>query len=201
MVRILAGLGVTANQVTIAACLFSVLYGVLLLIGNDPRLFLALPAVLFLRMALNAMDGMLAREFAQASRLGVFLNELADVVSDMFLYLPFAHVHGFSPFWIWNVVVLALMTEMTGTVAVMAGSTRRYDGPMGKSDRAVVFGALGLWIGLTGGAPAAFANWFPKVMAVLLILTAVNRVRGALRGAAVSIDEEGEYACVRRIDL
>ena len=30
----------------------------------------------------------------------------------------------------------------------MVGASRRYDGPMGKSDRAFVFGALGLWVGL-----------------------------------------------------
>jgi CDP-diacylglycerol--glycerol-3-phosphate 3-phosphatidyltransferase len=46
------------------------------------------------------------------------------------------------------VVVLAVVTEMTGVVAVQIGASRRYDGPMGKSDRAFVFGALGLFAGL-----------------------------------------------------
>ena len=39
-------------------------------------------------MALNAIDGMLAREFNQKSRLGGYLNEITDVVSDAALYLP-----------------------------------------------------------------------------------------------------------------
>ena len=47
---------------------------------------------MFLRMAFNAIDGMLAREFGQQSALGAFLNELTDVVSDAALYLPFAFV-------------------------------------------------------------------------------------------------------------
>ena len=51
---------------------------------------LLLPLVLFLRMALNAIDGMMAREFGQKSRLGAVLNELGDVLSDACLYLPFA---------------------------------------------------------------------------------------------------------------
>ena len=45
-------------------------------------------------MALNALDGMLAREFNQKSRLGAVLNELGDVVSDTALYLPIALVPG-----------------------------------------------------------------------------------------------------------
>jgi len=48
-------------------------------------------------MALNAIDGMLAREFGQKSRLGACLNELCDVVSDATLYLPFAFVAPFHP--------------------------------------------------------------------------------------------------------
>ena len=55
-----------------------------------------LPAVLFVRMALNAIDGMLAREHGQKSALGAFLNELCDVVSDAALYLPFARRSAFD---------------------------------------------------------------------------------------------------------
>ena len=40
--------------------------------------------VLFLRMALNAIDGMLAREFNQKTNLGAYLNELTDVISVAF---------------------------------------------------------------------------------------------------------------------
>ncbi len=182
----LAGIGVRANQVTAFACIASVAFGLLLLTSHDPHLFALLPAVLLMRVALNATDGMLAREFGQATRLGVYLNELADVVSDTFLYLPFAHLHGFSPFWIWNVVVLAVISEMAGTVAVMAGGSRRYDGPMGKSDRALIFGALGLWAGLAGGLPLPVASFFPKVMVALLSLTVVNRVRNGLQETSMT---------------
>jgi CDP-diacylglycerol--glycerol-3-phosphate 3-phosphatidyltransferase len=182
----LAGVGVRANQVTVFACVLSVALGVFLLTSQDPHLFFLLPAVLLIRMALNAADGMLAREFGQSTKLGVYLNELADVVSDIFLYLPFAHLHGLSPFWIWNVVVLAVVTEMAGTVAVMAGASRRYDGPMGKSDRALIFGAMGLWVGFAGGLPAPVASLFPRAMVVLLVLTVVNRVHKGLQESSIT---------------
>jgi|HubBroStandDraft_4_1064222.scaffolds.fasta_scaffold37932_2 CDP-diacylglycerol--glycerol-3-phosphate 3-phosphatidyltransferase len=193
LVRGLASAGVRANQVTVFSCASSVALGVLLLTSQNRHLFALLPAVLLVRMALNAADGMLAREFGQETRLGVYLNELADVASDAFLYLPFAHLRGFSPFWIWNVVVLAVITEMAGTVAVLAGASRRYDGPLGKSDRALIFGAMGLWVGLAGGLPATIASWFPKTMVVLLALTIVNRVRKGLQETSI---REHDHAAI-----
>jgi len=194
LVGALASIGVSANQITVFACVLSVASGVFLLTSHNPRLFIPLPAVLLVRMALNAADGMLAREFGQTTTLGVYLNELTDVISDTFLYLPFAHLSGCSPFWIWNVVVLSVISEMAGTVAVMAAASRRYDGPMGKSDRALIVGGLALWAGIAGGLPAPVASFFPKAMVVLLGLTVVNRVRAGLREAAVRPSEENAYA-------
>jgi CDP-diacylglycerol--glycerol-3-phosphate 3-phosphatidyltransferase len=43
---------------------------------------LLLPVTLLLRMALNAVDGMMAKEHAKASAAGVVLNELSDVIAD-----------------------------------------------------------------------------------------------------------------------
>src|ERR1700722_6441466 len=80
LVRGLAGMGVRANQVTVFACVLSVTLGAFLLTSQDPHLFALLPVVLLIRMALNAADGMLAREFRQSTKLGVYLNELSDVV-------------------------------------------------------------------------------------------------------------------------
>src|SRR6185436_4340572 len=88
LTRTLAAGGVTANQVTLAAALLSIATGGLLAARADaPRVWLLVPAVLFVRMALNAIDGMLAREHGQKSRLGGRLNEICDVVSDAALLL------------------------------------------------------------------------------------------------------------------
>src|SRR6185295_12325496 len=90
LVNRLAAAGVTANQVTLAAAALSVLTGVHLAFHPGSRFaLLTVPVVLFVRMALNAIDGMLAREHGQKSPLGAILNEIADVVSDAALYLPF----------------------------------------------------------------------------------------------------------------
>src|SRR5688572_15341028 len=90
LARALANAGITANQVTLAAMLVSIVVGAFVAWSAHwlwP--FLLLPVWLFLRMAMNAIDGMLAREFGQQSPLGAYLNELSDVVSDAALYLPF----------------------------------------------------------------------------------------------------------------
>ena len=171
--------GVTANQVTVSACVVSVLLGaVLAAVPGVTWLFLLVPVWLFLRMAFNAVDGMLAREFGQASRLGAYLNELGDVVSDTALYAPFALIAGSSPWLVGAIVVLAVISEMAGVL----GGIRRYDGPMGKSDRAAVFSVAGLLIG-SGVPMGAALNWIWLGVIVLLILTIANRVR---RGIAAS---------------
>ena len=100
LVRGLHGMGVTANQVTLLACAISVVLGLWLYFAQPgPAAFALVPAWMFVRMAFNAIDGMLAREHHQQTRLGAFLNELTDVVSDAALYLPFALVAPFSAFW------------------------------------------------------------------------------------------------------
>ncbi len=176
----LARRGVSANGVTLAATLASIVVGGLIAAWPEAAWpLLVLPVFLFVRMALNAIDGMLAREHQQQSRLGAILNELGDAVSDAALYLPLALVSGFSPALVVGVVVLALIGEMTGILGPSVGASRRYDGPMGKSDRAFVFGALALWAGL--GLPAQFAfDWILGAMALLAAWTIFNRARKAL---------------------
>ena len=126
----LAAKGVTANQVTLAAAVVSLATGTLVAANPESRpLLLLVPLVLLVRMALNAIDGMLAREHGQQSKLGAFLNELTDVVSDAALYLPFALVQPFSPFWVGTVIVLAGLSEFAGALGPTVGASRRYDGP------------------------------------------------------------------------
>jgi CDP-diacylglycerol--glycerol-3-phosphate 3-phosphatidyltransferase len=176
--------GATANQVTAGACAVSVAVGALLCIPGTPRIgFIAVPVWMFLRMALNAIDGMLAREFGQKSHLGAYLNELTDVISDAALYLPFAFVAPFSPAWLGLLIFLAALSEFAGVLGLTLGASRRYDGPLGKSDRAFAFGALGLWIGATAALPG-WLWWLMPLLAVGTAITIVNRVRGGLRELA-----------------
>ena len=181
LVRTLVTAGVTPNHLTLAALAGSVAVGIALTTaGSHPRLLLLLPAWLLARMALNAMDGMAAREHGMTSRLGGALNEIGDVVSDVALYLPLA---GLGHDHLWPAVALTLsatLTEFCGVLGPVLGGRRRYEGPMGKSDRALLVGVLGLVGGL---APRSIA-WWPPVLwgaSALALMTCWNRIASALR--------------------
>ena len=172
--------GVTANQVTLTACAISVILGLILTALSEYHwLFVLIPIWLFVRMALNAIDGMLAREFNQKSRLGGYLNEITDVVSDAALYLPFAFISPFDALQIGLIIWLSALTEFCGVLGQVQGKTRRYDGPLGKSDRAFLFGVLGLVYVFVPVLPD-FLYWLVWIVIILLIVTCVKRVKSGL---------------------
>ena len=181
LVKRLYNAGITANQVTLTACILSILLGALLTKFADiSALFFLLPVWMFLRMALNAIDGMLAREFNQKTPLGGYLNEATDVISDTALYLPFAFVAPFGWGIVAFVIFLAFMSEFLGILGQIHGSGRRYDGPMGKSDRAFVFGLIGTIYAVLCQLPSWF-SWALYAVAFLLALTCINRIRTGLK--------------------
>jgi CDP-diacylglycerol--glycerol-3-phosphate 3-phosphatidyltransferase len=184
-VRRLAARGVTANQVTLAAAALSVAAGLVVAALPHVRAILFLvPAVLFVRMALNAIDGMLAREHDMRSALGAMLNELGDAVSDAALYLPLAFALGASPILVTLATVGGLLTEIAGIAAVEAGAPRGYEGPMGKSDRAFAFGLLAVLVG--SGVSLGF--WLDIALLLMLALTAwtvLNRLRAGVSNASI----------------
>ena len=182
LVRALAARGVTANQVTSVAAAVSVALGLFLSVAPLPHWFLLVPVWFLLRMGLNAIDGMLAREHGQKSILGAYLNEIGDVISDAALYLPFAFIDPNDLMPVMAVIFLSALTEFAGVLGQTIGASRRYDGPLGKSDRAVLFGALGIFIAV-GGTFAAWTSWLWAVVALLLAWTTVNRIRAGIREA------------------
>lgn len=180
----LAAAGWRANHVTLAACILSCGLGLALYVFPDSApLWALLPVWLFLRMALNAVDGIMARDYDQKSRLGALLNEMGDVVADAALVVPFAAVPGFSVATAAVFAWMALLTEFAGVLGLSVGAGRRYDGPMGKSDRAFCLGVGALLV-------VASLVWSPPVLrwvevgfwlcSALMALTAYNRLRGGL---------------------
>lgn len=171
--------GITPNQVTLAALLLSAASGSWLWLAPASRTaWLCVPAVLLLRMALNALDGMLAKQFGQTSALGAVLNEVGDVLADAVLFLPFIRLPGAMPELVAAVVVLGLATEVAGLAALLAGGSRGFQGPFGKSDRAFFFGLLALLHG--AGVLGARACTGLLVAGVLLALVTLgNRCRAA----------------------
>ncbi|ELV08982.1 Inner membrane protein ynbA [Wohlfahrtiimonas chitiniclastica SH04] len=172
--------GFTANQVTIFACLGSILTAGIIAVSLPNFMILWLmPIWLFVRMAFNAIDGMLAREHQQASKLGAYLNELCDVISDTALMLILLPIAGINSIAVFSVIFLALLSEYAGVMAPLVGEKRRYDGPMGKSDRAFVLGALCIALALNI-ISMTFLNGILWAMVALLMFTIYQRIKRAL---------------------
>lgn len=181
LVNQLARGGITANQITLAAAVLSVLMGMAIALWYRSRwLLLLIPVVLLLRMALNAIDGMLAREHNMKTPLGSILNELGDVISDAALYLPFALIPGVSSLLVVPIVILSIISEMAGVLGAIASGKRQYDGPMGKSDRAFFFSIIALLLAL-GVTPGLWLDYTWSAVILLLLGTICNRIRSSLK--------------------
>ncbi len=166
---------ITPNQITLFAAFLSIVFGTYFLWTGKASWWL-MPIVLLLRMALNALDGMLARQLQMQSQLGTYLNELGDMVSDLFLCLPFAIEFPWS---IGFVCVLSLFSEIAGILAAAIGKILRYDGPMGKSDRAFCLGVIGFFMAF-GWMNDLWAVLIFGFLSFLLSLTIFFRIKNAL---------------------
>jgi CDP-diacylglycerol--glycerol-3-phosphate 3-phosphatidyltransferase len=171
----LARVGLVANQVTTVSIVGSLIMGGMLsLFHSHSILFGLLPVWLLVRMACATIDGTLAIDFGQKSRLGGILNEVGDVVSDVALLLPLVSVEPFTASSVGAVVILTIASEVAGILGPVIGGSRRVDGPMGKADRGIALGVLGLSI--CGGPLPPGAAWAALPFGSLLAITTVNRL-------------------------
>lgn len=177
---VLNKMGITANQITLFAIFFSFIIGIAFWSAQwYPVLFLALPLGLFIRMALNALDGMMARTYNQQTKLGEILNELGDVISDIFVFFPLLIFEAHNLWLIISFLLLSIINEFSGVLAKVISGQRRYDGPMGKSDRALILGLYGL-LAFWAVDIYAFTVWVFSLVNLLLILSTWKRIKKAL---------------------
>lgn len=191
---------ITPNQLTLAAVLFSVSMGVWIFLGgpHNGHPYLFLPLFLFCRMALNALDGMMAREFKMQSTRGAFYNELGDIISDITIFAGFfsfylIHTPGLAIF-----ITLAILSEFVGVIGpliyhgreISLSELRRYEGPMGKSDRAFAISLVSLFLffihdrSFENVSEATISQglfWIFIFLNVLLFITIIRRARALLR--------------------
>ncbi len=176
----LAHRGITPNQITLTALFLSIITGFILTIyPYISALWFLLPFMLLIRMGLNAIDGMIAREHHLQSKLGALLNELGDVMSDTALFFPFFMLIGVRGEFVILIIALSIISEMAGVLGQVLSGTRHYQGPMGKSDRALLLGFLGLLVGLNYFNPLFF-NTLLLLAILLLIITILNRSKAAI---------------------
>ncbi|MDG2139423.1 MAG: CDP-alcohol phosphatidyltransferase family protein [Flavobacteriales bacterium] len=136
-------IGISPNHITVFSVLFSVLVGYILLLAQENSLFYLFVALgLLFRMMLNALDGMMAKKYNLQSKTGEILNEVGDILSDIAIYFPFIYFEGITLEYVIGFLLLSVINEFCGLLAKIISGERRYDGPMGKSDRALLVGLI-----------------------------------------------------------
>ena len=170
---------VSANQVTLFTFFCSLLMAVILITANDVAIWLLLPIFMFLRMAGNAIDGMLARQHNQQTDVGFLLNEITDILADAALLLAFSAIAGFDSYWIISLLLLTWLSEFIALIVQIINGERDNSGPMGKSDRALFLSIFAILIGL-GVDSLLLSSWFFVIGHSLLMVTCFNRIKNGL---------------------
>jgi CDP-diacylglycerol--glycerol-3-phosphate 3-phosphatidyltransferase len=119
-------------------------------------LWLLLPLIVA-RLALNALDGMVATRSGRARPWGKVLNEFADRLADLALLGPLLLVPGVNRWLAVAALCSTLLVSYLGILAEAVGAGRQYGGPMGKADRMA-------WLGLAAAMTAASGSFLPLAM-------------------------------------
>lgn len=181
ILRFFNKLGITANQITFSAIFLSIVIGVSFWFADyNSCLYLVLPIGLLLRMALNALDGMMARIYNQQSKKGELLNEFGDIFSDLIIFLPLVKYESQDILLVVLFITLSIINEFAGLLGKVISNERRYEGPMGKSDRAfviAVYGIIGFFqVDIKSNIPLIFI-----LLILLLIVSTVIRLKKSLK--------------------
>lgn len=180
LLMFLRKMGVAPNHITVFSMIFSFSLGYLLLNAAENNLFYLLVAFgLLLRMALNALDGMMAKKYNLQSKSGEILNEIGDVLSDVAIYFPLLYFENFRFEYVIIFIILSIINEFCGVLAKIISGERRYDGPMGKSDRALFIGLLCICLFFTSEV-YNFLNYFLILAIVLMIISSYLRLINAI---------------------
>jgi phosphatidylglycerophosphate synthase len=145
--------------------------------SDEPLIWLAVVPLCLVRLALNALDGSVARRTGTARPFGVVLNEIADRVSDTALIGSVGFV--VSPVLALAAIAAAFLSSITGVLVLALTGTRASTGPMGKADRTAVVAIMATAAAFTGSTiPLALGLW---VILVGSLVTAASRIRALHR--------------------
>ena len=171
--------GIQPNTITWMAILLSVVCGLFCWMHPILISLIILPVALLIRMALNALDGMMARTYMLQSKSGEMLNEIGDVFSDFVMFAPLywlfqAELYSFITF-----LFLSILNEFAGIMGKIVSGTRRYDGPMGKSDRALIIGLASIIL-FCSVRVLPYMKYLFYLLDILLLLSTFIRIKKSL---------------------
>ena len=176
LLKLLRRLGISPNSITIFSILLSFVIAYFFWNTSDnSSYFLIVAFGLLLRMMLNALDGMMARIYNLQSKLGEVLNEVGDIVSDVAIYFPLIIFESLRIEIAIIFILLSIINEFCGLMAKLISGERRYDGPMGKSDRAFLIGIICIVYYFTNGLDP-YMNYIIGGSSIMIILSSYIRL-------------------------
>lgn len=184
MVRVCLSIGATPNMLSVLGFLFAIAAAVGFYLGPTAWWWYLL-ATIFVAISgsLDLLDGAVARELDISSRAGDILDHTLDRYADIVLVGGLAagagqYLLGFLA------VTGVVMTSYLGTQAQAVDFGRLYAGVMGRSDRLVLIGLVGvIMAGFTDPVYELTAvGWLLVLFAIVGHLTAVQRFVVLWRG-------------------
>jgi CDP-diacylglycerol--glycerol-3-phosphate 3-phosphatidyltransferase len=180
LLKLLKKMGVTPNALTLLAVIMSFAIGWLFWYSSDNSAYLLFVALgLLFRMMLNALDGMMARIYNLQSKVGEILNEVGDIVSDVVIFFPLIVFEGLDVRLAIAFISLSVINEFCGVMAKIVSGERRYDGPMGKSDRATLIGVICI-SAYFAGEIHNYINYIIGVSSLLVVVSSYLRLKNSL---------------------
>ena len=181
LLLLLKRIGISPNHITVFTIFFSLLIGYILFLGiNNSFWFIIVALGLLIRMMLNALDGMMANQFNLQSKLGEILNEIGDVISDIAIYFPFLYFEAIKSEYVILFIFLSIINEFCGVLAKLISGSRRYDGPMGKSDRAFLVGIICIVLFFTDSI-LIYLDYVFIIAIFLILISSYFRITKALK--------------------
>ena len=181
LLLLLKRIGVSPNHITVFTIFFSLLIGYILFLAIDNSFWFIIVALgLLIRMMLNALDGMMANQFNLQSKLGEILNEIGDVISDIAIYFPFLYIEAIKSEYVILFIFLSIINEFCGVLAKLISGSRRYDGPMGKSDRAFLVGIICIVLFFTDSI-LVYLDYVFIIAIFLILISSYFRITKALK--------------------
>jgi len=168
---------VSPDALTALAVVASIAAGAAIAAGGmlgSPLWWLAVPPLVLVRLALNALDGQVARRTGRARPSGTALNEIGDRVSDAALIGATGFV--VQPALATGALASSFLVSFTGVLALALTGRRDSAGPAGKADRAALVAAAATVAVLVGSAlPFTIALW--SIIAGGIATAAIRLVR------------------------
>ena len=185
----LARAGFRPNQISVLSLAFALFAGFDFILsahlGPTWRIVVLADAALCiqLRLLCNLLDGMVAIEGGQRSKVGEIYNELPDRFADALILVGAGYA---SPEWScavilgWAAALLAVLTAYTRALGVVAGAGQQFCGPMAKPHRMAVMTVAAL-LALIEVLLHWPARIIPIALAVIIAGCLVTIVRRTLR--------------------